>query len=59
MKIRNINHYKPILTALKEAGFKVAEVVEQDKKTVINISPLAEQSAAPRVKANSNRNIIR
>ena len=35
----NINHYKPMLTALKKAGFKVVEVVKQDKKTLITVSP--------------------
>jgi len=39
MKIRNLDRCKPILTALKKTGFKVVEVVEQDKKTVITVSP--------------------
>ena len=38
MKIGCLDRYKPILTALKKAGFKVDEVVEQDKKTVITVS---------------------
>jgi len=39
MKIGDFDRYKPILTVLKKAGFKVVEVVEQDKKTVITVSP--------------------
>jgi len=38
MKFGNIDHSKPVLTALKKAGFKVDEVVKQDKKTVITVS---------------------
>jgi hypothetical protein len=33
------NRYKPLLSALKKAGFKVVELVEQKKKTVITVSP--------------------
>lgn len=29
---------KPVLTALKKAGYKVDEVAEQGKKTVITVS---------------------
>jgi hypothetical protein len=39
MKIGDFDRYKPILTVLKKAGFKVVEVVEQNKKTVITVSP--------------------
>jgi hypothetical protein len=38
MKIRDIERYKPVLTALKKAGFKVVEVVKQEKKTIITVS---------------------
>jgi F0F1-type ATP synthase epsilon subunit len=38
MKMGDINHHKPMLTALKKAGFKVVEVVKQDKKTLITVS---------------------
>ena len=42
MKNGFLDRHKSILTALKEAGFQVDEVVEQEKKTVITISPAAE-----------------
>ena len=44
MKNGFLDRHKPILTALKEAGFQVDEVVEQEKKTVITISPATEDS---------------
>ena len=34
-----VNRHKPILTALKRSGYKVDEVLEQDKKIVITVSP--------------------
>ena len=36
--------HKPILKALKKAGFNVDEVVEQDKKTVITISSAGQNT---------------
>ena len=48
MKNGFLDRHKPILTALKEAGFQVDEVVEQEKKTVITISPAAENSKGVR-----------
>ncbi|MCL1813499.1 MAG: hypothetical protein FWG29_08270 [Treponema sp.] len=42
MKNGFLDRHKPILTALKEAGFQVDGVVEQEKKTVITISPSTE-----------------
>jgi hypothetical protein len=38
MKNGSLIRHKTILTALKRAGYKVVEVVEQDKKTVIAVS---------------------
>ena len=38
MKLRFFDRHKPILTALKRAGLKVDEVVEQDKRIVITVS---------------------
>jgi hypothetical protein len=48
MKNGFLDRHKPILTALKEAGFQVDEVVEPEKKTVITISPAAENSKGVR-----------
>ena len=45
MKTGFFNRHKPLLTALKRAGFKVDNAVEQNKKTVITVTP-AKQSAA-------------
>ena len=42
MKNGFLDRHKPIVTALKEAGYQVDEVVEQEKKTVITISPVVE-----------------
>jgi len=38
MKTGDINHHKPMLTALKKAGFKVAEVEKHGKKIVITVT---------------------
>ena len=48
MKNGFLERHKSILTALKEAGFQVDKVVEQEKKTVITISPAAENSKGVR-----------
>jgi len=39
MKIRGIDRYKAILTAIKKTGLKVVEVERKGKKTVITVSP--------------------
>ena len=40
MKFGFINQYKPLLVALKKAGFKAEEMVKQGNKTIITISPV-------------------
>ena len=44
MKKEKTNRLKPVLAALKKAGFTVEEVAEQGKKTVITVAP-ADQNA--------------
>ena len=39
MKSGGRDRHKPLLAALQEAGLKVDEVVKQDKKTIITVSP--------------------
>jgi tRNA U55 pseudouridine synthase TruB len=38
MKTGDINQHKPMLTALKKAGFKVVELVKHGKKIVITVT---------------------
>ena len=38
MEICSFDSYKPVETALKEAGFKVDEVVKHGKKIVVTIT---------------------
>ena len=38
MKSEGLAHHRPIVIALKKAGFKVLEVVKQDKKVVIIVN---------------------
>ena len=38
MKTGDIDHHKPILTALKKAGFKVVETEKHGKKIVITVT---------------------
>lgn len=45
MKFGCIDRYKPMLAALKRAGFEVGEVIKQDRKTVITVSPATARTA--------------
>ena len=38
MKIGFFKHYKPVILALKKAGFKIEEVVKENMKVVITVS---------------------
>jgi predicted RNA-binding protein len=49
MKIEINDRHKPVVTALKKAGYQVDEITEQEKKTIITISP-AKQSSIGRPK---------
>ena len=48
----NVDHQKPLVKALKRAGYKVDEIVKRKKKTVITVSTAEiknEAEAAPDV----------
>ena len=53
MKFCFINRHKSMLKALEKAGYIVDEVVEQEKKTVITVSPAAKE--APLKKTRRSR----
>ena len=38
MKTRDINHHKPVLTALRKAGFNVVETEKHGTKIVITVT---------------------
>jgi hypothetical protein len=57
MKIRCKKRHEPILTALKEAGFKVDTVEQEEKKTVITVTPAEQntESSKSHVTGNSEK----
>ena len=44
MKFCFINRHKSMQKALEKAGYKVEEVVKQEKKTIITVSPAAKKA---------------
>lgn len=42
MEVCNIEHYKPLMTALKETGQKVDDIKKQGEKTIITVSQYAQ-----------------
>lgn len=53
MKTGSRNRQKPLLTALKKAGYKVDDVAQGEKRTVITVSAPV-QSAADKPKRRAH-----
>jgi hypothetical protein len=59
MKKGGADRHKPLLSALKKAGFKVENLEQQGKKTVITVTPVIQNAGSvkkppPKAKAKDD-----